>query len=638
MTLAPVLFNRRYRDLVEIGRSRLPGLAPEWTDHNAHDPGITLIELLAWVTEAQLYSLSRMRRDERAAYAALMGFVPSGMQPARGLLWPDRDDPDAQAQMPQQAEFIAADTAIHVSGGDVPTFLPARPMLWVPARIVSVRSRFPDGMSADHLSANVRGGPAFAPFGDGDGRGVVFELGLTAAGWAPLFKADRPRDGTLAIGIRVERDNAEAAASSGTGAPFEVTLTTEEGTFPLAVIEDGTHGMLRTGVMVLKLSEVEGAPKVATIEFRAPMGVDRAPRVLRIEPNVLAIVQHRMVEEQHDADGTPDQQFDLETPGITFAPGASPVVIEVERHGAMAPWTQCERLSDAGPEDRVFAFDPTAARVMFGNGINGAIPPAERTIIARYIASDGRLGNVAANRRWVVRGFAGNFGINIDAIADGADAAGLIDQRSAARIAIREGHALVSARDFETAALGLPDLEVGRAWMRPPTRGSLAGEPMQLIVMRTRQQGREPEQVPETGRWLAAVQRALNARLLLGTRIVVAAPRYVDFAIACTVEPEPRIEPSKVEKRVLDELARRLILVSASPAIPARPFGLNVTARDVSAWIEALPEVRRVQELRFLPAEGVTADRVTLTATGLPRLNVEGSDIKAVRPGEGGSR
>ena len=44
--LAPDFFDRRFDDLVETGRSRLPSLAPRWTDYNAHDPGITLMELL----------------------------------------------------------------------------------------------------------------------------------------------------------------------------------------------------------------------------------------------------------------------------------------------------------------------------------------------------------------------------------------------------------------------------------------------------------------------------------------------------------------------------------------------------------------------------------------------------------------
>jgi len=79
--LAPNLFQLRYQQLVELGRARLPSLAPAWTDHNAHDPGITLMELLAWVAESQLYSLSRLRRDERRAYATLLGISSHGRSP-----------------------------------------------------------------------------------------------------------------------------------------------------------------------------------------------------------------------------------------------------------------------------------------------------------------------------------------------------------------------------------------------------------------------------------------------------------------------------------------------------------------------------------------------------------------------------
>ena len=52
--LAPNLFQRRFQDLMEIGRAQLPALAPEWTDHNAHDPGITLLQLFAWLAEMPL--------------------------------------------------------------------------------------------------------------------------------------------------------------------------------------------------------------------------------------------------------------------------------------------------------------------------------------------------------------------------------------------------------------------------------------------------------------------------------------------------------------------------------------------------------------------------------------------------------
>jgi predicted phage baseplate assembly protein len=143
--LAPNLFQRRFGQLMDIGRARLPELAPEWTDHNAHDPGITLMELLAWVAEAQLYSLSRMRRDERAAYAALLGIGESGTQGSTGTIWPNPLDPNSPAKTYSGTMVIPENAIVNVSDSETPTFRPAHKLLWVPGeieRLESWRSRF----------------------------------------------------------------------------------------------------------------------------------------------------------------------------------------------------------------------------------------------------------------------------------------------------------------------------------------------------------------------------------------------------------------------------------------------------------------------------------------------------------------
>ena len=48
-----------FKELVELGRSMIPTVAPGWTDHNVHDPGVMLMELVAWVADAEVYALSR---------------------------------------------------------------------------------------------------------------------------------------------------------------------------------------------------------------------------------------------------------------------------------------------------------------------------------------------------------------------------------------------------------------------------------------------------------------------------------------------------------------------------------------------------------------------------------------------------
>jgi hypothetical protein len=56
----PNLDDRTYADLVDEAWGRIPGLYPEWTDHNPTDPGIVLVELLAWLTEMVMYRLNRL--------------------------------------------------------------------------------------------------------------------------------------------------------------------------------------------------------------------------------------------------------------------------------------------------------------------------------------------------------------------------------------------------------------------------------------------------------------------------------------------------------------------------------------------------------------------------------------------------
>ena len=72
----PDLDDRRWADLVEEARALIPRVAPRWTDHNAHDPGITFIELFAWLAEMQLYQLNRVGERHREAFARLAGVQP----------------------------------------------------------------------------------------------------------------------------------------------------------------------------------------------------------------------------------------------------------------------------------------------------------------------------------------------------------------------------------------------------------------------------------------------------------------------------------------------------------------------------------------------------------------------------------
>jgi predicted phage baseplate assembly protein len=641
--LAPDLFDRRFDDLMKIGRAKLPALAREWTDHNAHDPGITLLELLAWVAEAQIYSLARMRRDERTAYAALLGLRPDGAQAAAGLIWPDHGDSRAPLVTYAQSLVIAADAVVNVLDSETPTFRPAAKLLWIPGRVRQLTALLADGSVVDYTVRNQRGSCAFEPFGAFAGRNDVLRMEFecrSADGVFPEKRSDA--DGALwPIGVRAAPSLTVAGASSSTESAttdtarptaVSATLVVDSERFPLRVVSDSSKGLLTTGVLLLDLSNVVESPQRFTLELQARSGFDRPPRLLRIEPNVLPIVQGRPVtNEIHVATGAPDWTFQLDVAGLRFAPSAQPIQIEeiearTERRRAWRP----ARLTESGPSDAVYEFDPDARRVTFGNGVNGQVPAADARMAVTYAVCDGKEGNVAANRKWRVTGFLGSFGVNPDAVTGGASPESWIDRRRKARSRVRDEHALVSASDIVSAALDLPLLEVARAWVLTPGEKTPRAGAVHLMAMRARLSEEAAGDAPETRRWLDAIRRALMPQMLLGARLVVVGPRYVEFTLRASIEALAGRDPQVVRRNVEQELRKRLALVGAT----ARQPGVPVSARDVTAWIRSVNGVQRVTSLRLTTTADV--DEVKAPRDGLPRLDLAGSQIDVQRGGSGG--
>jgi hypothetical protein len=68
----PNLDDRTYQDLVEEARGLIRNSAPAWTNYNPSDPGITLIELFAYLTEILIYRLNRVTDANRYAFLKLL--------------------------------------------------------------------------------------------------------------------------------------------------------------------------------------------------------------------------------------------------------------------------------------------------------------------------------------------------------------------------------------------------------------------------------------------------------------------------------------------------------------------------------------------------------------------------------------
>lgn len=81
----PNLDDRAFDDLTAEARALIPVLHPDWTDHNPSDPGIVLVELLAWLTEMLLFQVNQIPEANTRKFLALLG-GPQWSPPASGGL------------------------------------------------------------------------------------------------------------------------------------------------------------------------------------------------------------------------------------------------------------------------------------------------------------------------------------------------------------------------------------------------------------------------------------------------------------------------------------------------------------------------------------------------------------------------
>ena len=73
---APHLDDRTFQSLVDDAKRLVQQRCPEWTDHNVHDPGVTLIETFAYMVDQVLWRLNRVPERTYVKFLDLLGVRP----------------------------------------------------------------------------------------------------------------------------------------------------------------------------------------------------------------------------------------------------------------------------------------------------------------------------------------------------------------------------------------------------------------------------------------------------------------------------------------------------------------------------------------------------------------------------------
>ena len=108
----PSIDTRTYQQLVDETLARVPIHTPEWTNFNSSDPGVTIVQLFAFLAEAMIYRANQIPVRNRAKFLDLLGIALRTASEARGLAT------IANERGPLSVETLPAD--IELVAGKIP--------------------------------------------------------------------------------------------------------------------------------------------------------------------------------------------------------------------------------------------------------------------------------------------------------------------------------------------------------------------------------------------------------------------------------------------------------------------------------------------------------------------------------------
>ncbi|MGP3690556.1 putative baseplate assembly protein [Streptomyces sp. IBSNAI002] len=634
---SPDLDDRRFQDLVDDAKRMVMRRCPEWTDHNVSDPGVTLIETFAFMTDQLLFRLNRVPDRMYVKFLELLG--------ARLL-------PPVPAQAPVTF-WLSAPAATHVSvpaGTNVATlrtetdasvvFATRHELRLPPAglqHLMTLESQSNTLLARDEQHRLRVGFPAF-----GSQAPVVDDcllVGLSDAVPRALVSLDF----TCSIqGVGVDPDYPPLVWEAWNGDDWE----------PCRVHSDATGGLNRPGAIVLQVPEGHHASildgrRAGWLRARvtAPRpdrpGYSTSPVIDSMDASVIggtvdAVHAEIVVDDELDvSDGTSNQRFQASHAPILAT--AVPAVLEVSGDEGWTRWTEVEHFAHSGPDDRHYVIDSTHGTVSFGPMVRepdgtmrryGAVPPKDSMVrLTRYATGGGAVGNVGQGAIQTLKSsipFIARVE-NPEPATGGVDGETVEEVKSRAPLLMHTRGRAVTAEDFEVITReAAPELARVRC-LTAQEAGLRPGAVKVLVVP-----GLPDEPGPARFAALKPRQSTLDAvaeRLdqcrLVGTTVLVEPPLYRGVTAVVRLRAVPGAKTDRVTDDALGALYRYLNPVSGGPDGTGWPFGRPVQAGDLYAVLQQVDGVGIVEEVRLFNANPVTGvrgeetDRVTLDRDSL---------------------
>ena len=630
MLIPRKLDDQRFEDILHEAVGRLPWLCPQWTDHNAHDPGIT-------IREKDMPPPQRAQRTPslRRGLLALAGVRPALPQPAVCALETDTaQERPALSRLTSRQEvcfellepIIRRRTALERvqieqegSRTDVTDLLAGR---------MELRPFVFSGQCGSVLRLGFSGEPGqklrlwfdvtppqgaernpFAPDQDPpreiawtfEGAASVQPLSdethaFSRSGYVRLAAPEdwpADADGLRWLRLALARAGCEEqprlcgvsdrryqAAQQQTRAGSH-WFTVAAGAGQRIALEDA---LARTAELAVFRRTAQGWEQLAQYQEEISgqartLVLDAQGAAADGEANILVVCLDpvRVHDLLFDTMGRPGEELYLNLNGQTVLPQHFRLLCRtLEPDGTVRPavWHCVDDLYACGPRDRVFAYDPVRETISFGNGQYGAmvVPGKGSVLVMDLVVSRCSMGNIPADVGLYFED--GGQPAGNTAACGGQDGESLAEAGQRLLRQLRRTGKCLSAADYEEQARRTPGLRVAAAKALPVT----------VVVLPASEEKRP---APDA-RFLAAVSRQLEQHRTIGVRTQVIGPRYVDVDIAVQVRTNGTLDGQTV-----------VSALEACLSVERADIGAPVRRNNILALLQKLPGALEVQRLEL---------------------------------------
>ncbi len=586
MLKVPQLDELTYEQMVNRAISRIPAMTDQWTDFNSHDPGITVLQTYAWLTDMLNYYINATGDVHVQKYLKLLGITPYSAKESEGYVMLEN--------VPKAVNLLKG---TRFYAGTIPFEL-AEDCTYEYNRFSSYIQEN-DGLGMDLTAFAGTDGEHIEVFSE-----KFLEKSIAYFGFEKALKdADK-----LYINVKEEKKR-NPFGSQFRFCDLVWEYYTKDGWKPLEVTDE-TCGFLKSGFVTIHLEESmecwkhpEGFDKAYYIRcVLAENTYDCMPQIGNIYVNPMKVLQKATICKEGEAlehmqigttDGCANQKVLFDYPDVyRFAL----LLYESDENLDNAEiWTMADCLEEADYKDQVFTYDSETKMICFGDGIHGMVPLQNQKICVTGLkVSKLDQGNVLAGeiRETDCEVIAGAKIYNPVASIGGRSQESLQDMLKRLEDTLFVQNRMASEEDYEQIILGTPGLMIDLVHVIPGvTYGELHRKncSMNEIVVVVRPFSKEVT-AKLSSVYRSMIEQHIEKYRLINTKVSIVSPIYVGIEVNAKIH----LQMNTAEAR---EKVKNCIQKHINYQEKEKPFGNVISYGKLFTSLESMEEVKLVQEL-----------------------------------------